>query len=106
MTDNCIDVRYDMLHVLLITSLTIFLMTQHFCMTHHTCLNTINPTFLLTGVGAEAVIFAAALSLDRSIFKKTNFVLAYRPRDFNNVVRNSLLGMSAVEKHFILNLNN
>ena len=51
-------------------------------------------SFLLKGFGAESIVFAAALSLQRSIFRKTNFTMKNDPTNFNQCVRISFLGTS------------
>ena len=49
---------------------------------------------LLLGVEAEAVVFAASLSLNSSLFRRANFTHK-DPEEFNGIVRGSFLGDSA-----------
>lgn len=44
------------------------------------------------GIGAESIVFAAALSQRSSLFKKSSFLMKQQPTYCNDVIRKSFLG--------------
>ena len=51
--------------------------------------------FSFTGIGAESIVFASALSQRASLFKKTSFLMRNHPTHFNDVIRKCFLGNSS-----------
>lgn len=61
--------------------------------------------FFSSGIGAESIVFAAALSQRSSLFKKSSFLMKQQPTHCNDVIRKSFLGgvnnMHPIYLHYI-----